>query len=29
MGKKSDVVWLAEPGTREIPRKTLKRRKNS
>jgi len=27
MGKKSDVVWLVEPGTREIPRKTLEEAK--
>jgi hypothetical protein len=27
MGKKSDVVWLAEPGMREIPRKTLEEAK--
>jgi hypothetical protein len=27
LGKKSDVVWLAEPGTREIPRKTLEEAK--
>ena len=23
MGKKSDVVWLVEPGVREIPRKAI------
>gem|GEM_PF-3542422 len=27
MVKKSDVVWLAEPGMREIPRKTLEEAK--
>ena len=27
MGKKSDVVWLAESGMREIPRKTLEEAK--
>ena len=27
MGKKSDVVWLVEPGMREIPRKTLEEAK--
>jgi hypothetical protein len=27
LGKKSDVVWLAEPGMREIPRKTLEEAK--
>jgi len=27
LGKKSDVVWLVEPGTREIPRKTLEEAK--
>jgi len=27
LGKKSDVAWLVEPGTREIPRKTLEEAK--
>jgi hypothetical protein len=27
MGKKSDVVWLVEPGVREIPRKAIEEAK--